>query len=178
MPATLTSKDYPNLIAEGDSVDTIAVPAVLAAYNWSPDTERSRRLALFVDAFFTKFPALQNPPFHPKWKEISPCGSARRLEPPAACAAMARQAWQPEKNRDRTFQSAIHAVPERRPHRRAHRARSELEISSQQGRGYRNAKGIRAAGVPTRTSVTAPARMPGGNRTPVLLKSTTTDQFF
>jgi hypothetical protein len=24
-----------------------------------------------VDAFFTKFPALQNPPFHPKWKEVS-----------------------------------------------------------------------------------------------------------
>jgi hypothetical protein len=24
-----------------------------------------------VDAFFTKFPALQNPPFHPKWKETS-----------------------------------------------------------------------------------------------------------
>jgi len=71
MPATLTSKDYPNLIVEGETVDTIAVPAVLAAYNWSPDTERSRRLALFVDSFFTKFPTLQNPPFHPKWKEIS-----------------------------------------------------------------------------------------------------------
>jgi hypothetical protein len=71
MPATLTSNDYPNLIAEGETVDTIAVPAVLAAYNWSPDTERSRRLALFVDAFFTKFSTLQNPPFHPKWKEIS-----------------------------------------------------------------------------------------------------------
>src|ERR1700754_11099 len=71
LPATLTSKDYPNLIAEGDKVDTIAVPAVLAAYNWAPNTERYRKLQLFVDAFFTKFPALQNPPFHPKWKEVS-----------------------------------------------------------------------------------------------------------
>jgi hypothetical protein len=52
-------------------VDTIAVPAVLAAYNWAPNTERGRKLALFVDAFFTKFAALQNPPFHPKWKEVS-----------------------------------------------------------------------------------------------------------
>src|SRR5215471_2738112 len=34
LPATLTPADYPNLIAEGDKVDTIAVPAVLAAYNW------------------------------------------------------------------------------------------------------------------------------------------------
>jgi TRAP transporter TAXI family solute receptor len=71
LPATLTSDDYPNLIPEGETVDTIAVPAVLAAYNWPADTERSRRLALFVDAFFTKFPTLQNPPFHPKWTEIS-----------------------------------------------------------------------------------------------------------
>jgi len=71
LPATLTSKDYPNLIADGDKVDTIAVPAVLAAYNWAPNTDRYRKLTLFVDAFFTKFPALQNPPFHPKWKEVS-----------------------------------------------------------------------------------------------------------
>src|ERR1700732_3240078 len=71
LPATLTSKDYPNLIAEGEKVDTIAVPAVLAAYNWAPNTDRYRKLALFVDAFFTKFPAFQNPPFHPKWKEVS-----------------------------------------------------------------------------------------------------------
>lgn len=71
LPATMTAKDYPNLIADGEKVDTIAVPAVLAAYNWAPNTERSRKLALFVDAFFTKFPAFQNPPFHPKWKEVS-----------------------------------------------------------------------------------------------------------
>ena len=71
LPTTLTSKDYPNLIAEGETVDTIAVPSVLAAYNWEPNTERGRKLALFVDAFFKKFAALQNPPFHPKWKEVS-----------------------------------------------------------------------------------------------------------
>ena len=71
LPATLTSKDVPNLIAEGETVDTIAVPSVLAAYNWAPNTERSRKLALFVDAFFRKFAALQDLPFHPKWKEVS-----------------------------------------------------------------------------------------------------------
>jgi TRAP transporter TAXI family solute receptor len=71
LPATLTSKDYPNLIADGDKVDTIAVPAVLAAYNWAPNTDRYRKLSLFVDAFFSKFATLQNPPFHPKWKEVS-----------------------------------------------------------------------------------------------------------
>jgi TRAP transporter TAXI family solute receptor len=71
LPATLSSKDYPNLISDGEQVDTIAVPAVLAAYNWAPNTERYRKLALFVDNFFTKFPSFQNPPFHPKWKEVS-----------------------------------------------------------------------------------------------------------
>jgi hypothetical protein len=76
LPATLTAKDYPNLIAEGEKVDTIAVPALLAAYNWAPNTDRYRKLTQFVDAFFTKFPTFQNPPFqnppfHPKWKEVS-----------------------------------------------------------------------------------------------------------
>jgi len=71
LPAVLTAKDYPNLISAEGRVDTIAVPAVLAAYNWAPNTERYRKLSLFVDAFFTKFPTFQNPPFHPKWKEVS-----------------------------------------------------------------------------------------------------------
>ena len=37
----------------------------------APNTDRYRKVALFVDNFFTKFPAFQNPPFHPKWKEVS-----------------------------------------------------------------------------------------------------------
>src|SRR6201991_2372766 len=72
LPATLTSADYPNLIAKDEPpVDTIAVPAALAAYNWAPKSDRYRKLTLFVDAFFTKFPQFQKPPFHPKWKEVS-----------------------------------------------------------------------------------------------------------
>jgi TRAP transporter TAXI family solute receptor len=72
LPASLSAKDYPNLISDQEqAVDTIAVPAVLAAYNWAPNTDRYRKVALFVDNFFTKFPAFQNPPFHPKWKEVS-----------------------------------------------------------------------------------------------------------
>jgi TRAP transporter TAXI family solute receptor len=71
LPASFTAKDYPNLIAEGETVDTIAVPAVLAAYNWNPGNDRYRKLSLFVDAFFSKFPTFQNPPFHPKWREVS-----------------------------------------------------------------------------------------------------------
>ena len=71
LPAQLTSDDYPNLIPKGERIDTIAAPAVLAAYNWAPNTERYRRLARFVDAFFNKIAVLQQPPFDPKWKEVA-----------------------------------------------------------------------------------------------------------
>ena len=71
LPAQLTAEDYPNLIERDARVDTIAVPAVLAAYNWAPNTERYRRLAHFVDAFFAKIGELQQPPFHPKWTEVA-----------------------------------------------------------------------------------------------------------
>ena len=37
LPASLSAKDYPNLISDQGQIDTIAVPAVLAAYNWAPE---------------------------------------------------------------------------------------------------------------------------------------------
>src|SRR4030095_10031293 len=85
LPARLSAKDYPNLISDQEQVDTIAVPAVLAAYNWAPNTDRYRKLSQFVDAFFTKFPTFQNPPFHPKWKEVSLSAALQDWQPlPAA----------------------------------------------------------------------------------------------
>lgn len=71
LPAKLTSDDYPGLIPKGSSVDTIAVPSVLAVYNWPRDTDRYRRVALFIDAFFTKFAEFQKSPRHVKWKETN-----------------------------------------------------------------------------------------------------------
>jgi TRAP transporter TAXI family solute receptor len=70
-PAKLTNDDYPTLIPKGSSVDTIAVGSVLAAYNWPRDTDRYRRVAHFIDAFFSKFPEFQKPARHPKWKETN-----------------------------------------------------------------------------------------------------------
>ena len=70
LPSQLTAKDYPALIQPGERVDTIAVPAVLAAYNWAPGSNRYRKVAQFVQAFFEKFKQFQRPPFHPKWKEV------------------------------------------------------------------------------------------------------------
>jgi branched-chain amino acid transport system substrate-binding protein len=87
LPAQLTAEDYPGLIPAGQSVDTVAVAAVLAVYNWAPRTERYRRLVLFVDAFFNKVKALQRPPFHPKWREVAlaaPLAGWTRFEPAQA----------------------------------------------------------------------------------------------
>jgi TRAP transporter TAXI family solute receptor len=70
LPSQLKAEDYPALIPPGGRVDTIAVPAVLAAYNWAPGTERYRKVEHFVQSFFEKFERFQQPPFHPKWKEV------------------------------------------------------------------------------------------------------------
>jgi TRAP transporter TAXI family solute receptor len=68
-PAKLTSDDYPGLIPPGSSIETVAVASVLAAYNWPRATDRYRRVATFVDAFFAKFPEFQKGARHAKWKE-------------------------------------------------------------------------------------------------------------
>ena len=72
LPSKLSSQDYPNLVADGSSVETVAAEAVLASYNWAPNSDRYRRLALLVDTLFDKVGQLQRPPFHPKWKEMAP----------------------------------------------------------------------------------------------------------
>jgi TRAP transporter TAXI family solute receptor len=70
-PAKLTSDDYPNLIPKGGSIETVAVGSVLAVYNWPRNTDRYRRVAHFIDAFFTKSAEFQKPARHPKWKETN-----------------------------------------------------------------------------------------------------------
>ncbi len=71
IPATLDSTDYPKLIQPGVKIQTIAVPVVLAVYNWSPASDRYGRLVRFVDALFEKLPALQKEPNHPAWKNVN-----------------------------------------------------------------------------------------------------------
>jgi TRAP transporter TAXI family solute receptor len=70
-PATLTHDDYPELIAKGQSVDSVSVCAVLIAFNWSRDNVRYRKVAKFIDSFFSKFDEFQKPPRHPKWREVN-----------------------------------------------------------------------------------------------------------
>ena len=71
LPAVLGNADYPGMVEAGHDVDTIAVSAVLIAYNWPKDSDRYRRIAKFVDVFFPKLGELQKPPHHPKWRETN-----------------------------------------------------------------------------------------------------------
>jgi TRAP transporter TAXI family solute receptor len=71
LPTTLTNEDYPGLIAPGQKVETIAVGAVLIAFNWPKGTDRYRRIQKFVDTFFPKLAEFQKAPRHPKWKEAN-----------------------------------------------------------------------------------------------------------
>src|SRR5215207_2547524 len=70
-PAMLEAKDYPGLIPEGQSVETIAVGAILIAYNWPQGSKRYKRLDAFVQAFFDKIGEFKKAPRHPKWQEVN-----------------------------------------------------------------------------------------------------------
>lgn len=71
LPAVLTGEEYPGMIEKGQSVETIAVGAVLIAYNWPKNTDRYRRIEKFVEAFFPRLAEFQKPPRHPKWRETN-----------------------------------------------------------------------------------------------------------
>src|SRR5262245_51243900 len=67
----LSHKEYPTLVPEGHPVDTIAVPAVLASFNWAKGTDRYRRVERFTDSLFNKWEKFLEPPRHPKWRDVN-----------------------------------------------------------------------------------------------------------
>ena len=75
VPSTLTHNDYPDIIPEGQQVETLGIQTVLAVYNWPQTSDRYRRLERFIEYFFEKFDKLRQPPFHPKWKDINLAGT-------------------------------------------------------------------------------------------------------
>lgn len=71
LPYTIDPGTYPNLMKPGEEVNTIAVPAVLAVYNWPRDTDRYRRVERFVEYYFSRFDRLKKSPHQPEWRNIS-----------------------------------------------------------------------------------------------------------
>src|SRR5215475_1047735 len=89
LPSTLTHNEYPELIPTGQSVDTIAVSAVLIAFNWpKTNADRYRRVQRFVEAFFPKIKEFGKSPRHPKWREVN-----LAAELPGWTRFEAAQAW-------------------------------------------------------------------------------------
>jgi hypothetical protein len=71
LPSTLTASDYPQLIPQGEEVQTIAIPTILAAFNWPRGSDRYKRVARLTDYLFNRLDKLQGPGFHPKWKDVN-----------------------------------------------------------------------------------------------------------
>ncbi|MGD9867302.1 MAG: TAXI family TRAP transporter solute-binding subunit [Hyphomicrobiales bacterium] len=71
LPALLKHEFYPDLIAEGQTVATVANSTLLAVYAWPENTERYRKVANFVKIFFDNIEKFHDPARHVKWKEIN-----------------------------------------------------------------------------------------------------------
>jgi TRAP-type uncharacterized transport system substrate-binding protein len=71
LPSSIDPADYPNLVPKGERIATIAVPTILAAYNWPQQSDRYQRVARLVDHLFGRLDRLQSPGFDPKWKDVN-----------------------------------------------------------------------------------------------------------
>ena len=80
LPSDLSSADYPNLIPAGERIRTIAVPTILASFNWPTSSDRYRRVARFTDHLLNRINVLQGPGFDPKWKDVNLTSTAPSLE--------------------------------------------------------------------------------------------------
>ena len=71
LPAEISHEQYPNLIPDGASVETIANRALLVVFAWPEDSPRHKKLAKFVQEFFGKIDQFHSSARHPKWKEVN-----------------------------------------------------------------------------------------------------------
>ncbi|ANW00280.1 TAXI family TRAP transporter solute-binding subunit [Bradyrhizobium icense] len=71
LPSSIDATDYPNLVQKDERVATIAVPTILAAFNWPQRSDRYRRVERLVDQLFSRLDQLQSPGFDPKWKQVN-----------------------------------------------------------------------------------------------------------
>jgi len=70
-PAVMSFNDYPDLVSRNETVKTVSVSAVMAVYNWKPQSDRYRKVSTFVDAFFSNFEKLKTRGHHAKWREVN-----------------------------------------------------------------------------------------------------------
>lgn len=81
--ASFNQIDYPDLIPQGETINTVAVETVLVVYRWPSPNERSIKVDNFVTTLFDRLGEVQQPDRHPKWREMSLLSDVpgwRRLE--------------------------------------------------------------------------------------------------
>ncbi|VAW11369.1 hypothetical protein MNBD_ALPHA09-692 [hydrothermal vent metagenome] len=86
LPSSFTSDDYPGLVPLGQEIETIAVGAIMAVFNWQPGTFRYNKVKHFVNAMFSNFDKFQLAPRHKKWREVNLAAEVpgwRRFKPAA-----------------------------------------------------------------------------------------------
>ena len=71
LPAELTHEMYPNLIADGQTIPTVASRVLLVIYNWEEDNVRYKRNGQFVQVFFSRIDEFRNSARHPKWRDVN-----------------------------------------------------------------------------------------------------------
>ncbi len=71
LPARLRHEYYPKILAEGESVETIANATILATFNFPEKTERYQTIARFVNKLFDNIGKFRDPARHPKWEEVN-----------------------------------------------------------------------------------------------------------
>jgi TRAP transporter TAXI family solute receptor len=71
LPSSFSSEDYAGLVPPGENVETVAVGAVMAVFNWRPGTFRYGKVERFIETFFTRFNEFLQSPRHAKWHEVN-----------------------------------------------------------------------------------------------------------
>ena len=104
LPDQLTHAAYPSLVPSDTPVPTIAVGDVLAVFAWQKHSERYDNVNHFVDVFFSKFDQFQQPPRHPKWREVN-----LTAEVPGWTRLQSAQDWLTRQNSVRTASAATQA---------------------------------------------------------------------
>jgi uncharacterized protein len=66
----LRHEDYPNLIPQGKSVQTLQMATILICYNWTPGTDRYGKVRKFMTALLQDLPVLQSPRHHEVWRKL------------------------------------------------------------------------------------------------------------
>jgi TRAP transporter TAXI family solute receptor len=105
LPDQFKHETYPLLIPADTTVPTIAVGDVMAMFGWQPRTERYSKVVRFVDAFFSKFDQFQQPPRHPKWREVN-----LTAEVPGWTRFAPAQDWLDRKTAGGTAQARLNTV--------------------------------------------------------------------